>query len=388
MIPSTAPSRSHLGGAKAPALPALIVVTLGLLLTGCGGASETDAPTTRTTDTGAVVLTPQEIRVAQIEWAPVGETRLSETVTVPGSVSPPDTAVAAIGSIVDGRVVRVHVVAGDRVRAGDALVEIHSHEVSDAVAGAEAARAALEFAEASATRAERLHEVGAISLEELQMRRTTLRSARAETGRAREMLEHLHPSDAGNATAIAPRDGVVFSVDARSGQAVLPGDPLLVVGATDPLWVVAWVPESTLAALDVGDEVEVRFGALGGDPTRARVVRYGQFVNPDTRAVEARFELIDPPTAVRPGSFATVDVTTGAPFEGVDLPQDAAVRIAGEDVVFVLEGEGRFRPVTVDVRPLHEGRVAVTGIPPGAEVVIRGAYVLKSVLEGGDEGGA
>lgn len=375
-------------GAGVPAPSTRLGVALALVLAGCGSGTETEAPRIRMTDEGVVELTPQEIGVAEIEWASVQVSRLSETVTVPGSVLPPDTAQAAIGSIVDGRVVRVHVVAGDRVGAGDALIEVHSHEVSDAIASLESARADWEFADAAAGRAERLHEVGAISLEELQRRRTTLRATRTEVDRAREMLEHLHPSETGNATAVAPREGVVFSVDAKPGQAVLSGDPLLVVGATDPLWVVAWVPEGTAAALDVGDEVEVRFGALDNAPSRARVVRYGQFVNPGTRAVEARLELIDPPETVRPGTFATVDVPTGLPFDGVDLPQDAAVRVAGEDVVFIVEGDGRFRPVAVDLRPLGEGRVAATGIPATAQVVIRGAYVLKSVLESGAEGEA
>ena len=40
-------------------------------------------------------------------------------------------------------------------------------------------------------------------------------------------MEHLVPSPDGNVTAAAPRDGTVFEVQARMGQAVLPGTPVV-----------------------------------------------------------------------------------------------------------------------------------------------------------------
>ena len=39
--------------------------------------------------------------------------------------------------------------------------------------------------------------------------------------RAREMVEHLHPTAEGNASAVAPVAGTVFSVEVATGEVVL-----------------------------------------------------------------------------------------------------------------------------------------------------------------------
>ena len=219
-----------------------------------------------------------------------------------------------------------------------------------------------------------------MSLEEVQRRRADLEAARAELRRAEEMVEHLAPSPSGNASAVASRDGTVFSVDARVGQAVLPGTPLVELGRTDVLWVTAFVPEQTAGSLFTGDTVEVRFGD-GGAAVPAHLVRAGNFVDPANRSVEMRFELVSVPPGVRPGSFAVVSVSTDDAFEGLELDEDAAVRVGDRDVVFVVEGPGSYRAVPVEVTPMRAGRVGVLGVPEGAELVVEGAYFLKAALE-------
>ena len=112
----------------------------------------------------------------------------------------------------------------------------------------------------------------------------------------------------------------------------------------------------------------------------------GEFVDPTNRSVEMRFELLSIPEGVRPGSFATVDVAAASSFEGLELAESAAVRLGDEDGVFVVEGPGLYRAVHVLVTSLRPGYVAVQGVPDGAEVVIEGAYFLKSALEATGEG--
>lgn len=357
-------------------------LALALALAGCGDGEPTaEAPPPAAVD--IVQLSDAQVQAAGIEVRAVPVQELRQTVQVPGSIAPPDTAQAVVGSIVEGRVARVRVLPGDRVRVGQTLVEIHSHELADAQAELTAARAEFEYRSEAAQRAERLYDAGAVSLEELQRRRSDLRSAEAELERATEMVEHLHPTPAGDASVVAPQNGVVFTVEARPGEVVLPGTPLVHMGATDVLWVTAFVPEGTSAALEPGDEVSVTFRSPAGATARARLVRVGQYVDPQSRSVEMRFELLDPPAQVQPGSFATVDVTTTGAFQGMELPEEAAVRMGTEDVVFVAAGPGAFRAIPVRVTPVRPGTVAVEGVPDGAEVVVKGAYFLKSAMEAG-----
>jgi cobalt-zinc-cadmium efflux system membrane fusion protein len=361
----------------------LVGVPVALTLA-CGDA-QTTASSAPPAPAGMVRLTDAQVQAADLETATLSSRTLRQTVRVPGSVGSPDTAQATVGSLVEGRVVRVLVLPGDRVRLGQPLVEINSHELTDALAELRAAEAELQYRSEAAKRAETLYEAGAISLEELQRRRSDLEAASAERERASEFVGHLHPSSRGNATAIAPRDGVVFSVEVRSGQVVLPGAPLVEMGSTEVLWVTAFVPESSSPSLEPGDEVSVEFRSAPGAATVAHLVRRSEFVDPANRSVEMRFELESIPEGVRPGSFAAVDIASAESFEGVELTEDAAVRMGEEDVVFVVEEPGLFRAVPVRVTQLRPGRVAVEGLPDGAEIVTRGAYFLKSSMEAGSE---
>jgi len=161
---------------------------------------------------------------------------------------------------------------------------------------------------------------------------------------------------------------------------VLEGESLVEMGSTRELWVTAFVPEHTAATLVLGETVEVRFNTVGERVT-GRLLRAGDFVDPANRSVEMRFVLSRIPQGIRPGSFAVVEVATSEAVEGVEVGEDAAVRLAGGDVVFVVDRPGRYRAVPVTVVPVGEGRIAVQGLQPGVEVVAEGAYFLKAALE-------
>jgi cobalt-zinc-cadmium efflux system membrane fusion protein len=358
----------------------IFVAAAGLVTLSACGNDGRPVPEKAPVAEDVVTLTEAQMRAARLRTEVVASGPIQGTVEVPGSVHPPDTAHATVGSIVEGRVVAVHVLPGDVVRAGQMLVEIHAHELSEAQRDVTAARAEVQYRSSAFARSEELLDAGAVSLEEVERRSADLETARAELTRAEEMIEHLAPSGTGNASAVATRDGTVFSVDAKVGQAVLPGTPLVELGRTDVLWVTAFVPEQTAGTLVPCDTVEVRFGEAGG-AVPAHLVRAGTFVDPSTRSVEMRFELDSIPRGVRPGSFAVVSVSTDAAYEGLELPDEAAVRVGDRDVVFVVEGAGSFRAVPVTVTTMRAGRVGVRGVPTDAELVVEGAYFLKAALE-------
>ncbi|NNM35258.1 MAG: efflux RND transporter periplasmic adaptor subunit, partial [Gemmatimonadetes bacterium] len=322
-----------------------VALLTGLLIVGssCGG----EAPPAASTDPvpqGLVRLSEAQMRVAAIEASPIDVAAVSQPIAVPGTVQPPDTAQAIVGSIVDGRVMSVHVLPGDRVRRGATLVEIHSEELSTAQRDLSAAEADLAFHERSLQRSEALLEAGAVSLEEVERRQADFQAATAELQRAQEIVDHLYPTRRGNTSAVAPRAGTVFKVLARPGQAVLKGAPLVEMGSTDVLWVTAFVPEHTASTLSVGDRVQVRFGSPPDAVASAHLVRSGDYVDSANRSVEMRFALDSIPPGVRAGSFAVVDVEQADVIEGVRVPQDVAVRMDGQDVVFLVEEPGLFRP--------------------------------------------
>jgi RND family efflux transporter MFP subunit len=329
-----------------------------------------------------VVLSQEQIASAGV----VAELARSESVSaifeVPAMLASPDTASATIGSVVEGRVASIAVLPGDAVSEGQELMRVHSHELTDAVRDLRATEARLIYASAAAQRSEALLAAGAVSREEVERRTSDRAALEADLTRGLEWVEHLSPSEDGLVVVRAPRSGSVFSVLVTTGQAVLPGEPLVAIGRTDVLWATGWVPETQSVRLAAGDPIQLTIPALPGLRIPARVVQVGAAVDPDRRAVEVRAELSGVPDGVRPGSFATMLLPSGPGSRQVVLPSSAVQRTAGGEVVFVEERPGVYRAVSVSAVPLDESRVGVTGVPDGARVVVSGAYALRSVLDG------
>jgi len=337
---------------------------------------------------GLVRLTEGQLSVAGVRVEPVMLQAIALQIDVPATVASPDTALAAVGSLVEGRVESVAVLPGDEVAEGAPLVLLHSHELTDALRDLAAAEARLSFADAALQRSDQLLEAGAVAREEAERRRAERDALAADVARAREWIDHLSPDDDGHVVLRAPRPGVVFEVLAHPGAGVTPGDALVSLGRTDVLWVTGWMPEQESLHVAPGDAVAVRFQGLVRHEVTAHVVRMGGAVDPIRRAVEVRAELSSVPKGVRPGAFATLLLPSTSAELRAMVPADAVQRLASGEVVFVEEEPGLFRPVPVTSRTLPDGRVAVEGLSDGQRVVIAGAYAVRSEMESATSEGA
>lgn len=369
-------------------LPHRTAILAFLVLAGC--SAEEPAPPSEPAPQGTVVLDEAQQANAGVRTMEARSTDVHPTASFPATLAPPDTGMADVGSIVEGRVERVLVVEGDRVRQGQELARIHSHELTAALRDLTSAEARVGYASASLERSLRLLEAGAVSREEVERRRADAAAAGAERDRAAEVVAHLDPSPDGEVTVRAPRAGVVLAARARPSQAVTPGTPLFIVGPEETLWATAYVPESEAVPLEPGGEAYVRFRALPDTVVVGRVVAVGRGVDPDTRTVSVRVELSRVPRGVRSGMYVTVGLVQGPSVPGVELPMASVQRMDGRDVVFLAEADGRYRPVEVQTRVSAPDRLVVQGIEEGAQVVVEGAYVLKATMDqaavAGEEG--
>jgi len=355
---------------------------IGALIVAVGCSPREDAPPPEgAAPAGAVHLTAEQLAVAGVVVEAITLRDVAREVEVPGTVASPDTALVAVGSLVEGRVESVAVVPGDHVEAGAALVFLHSHELTDALRDLSAAEARLAYADAALGRSGELLSAGAISREEEERRRADRDALVAEVARAREWVEHLDPDPDGHVVVRAPRAGTVFEVTVRAGTAVTPGTPLMSLGRTDVLWVTGWVPEREGVRLAPGDPVLVRFQTLPDAKAHGRVVRMGGAVDVVRRAVEIRVELSSVPPGVLPGAFATLFVRASEPEPAAVLPAEAVQRLSAGEVVFAEQEPGIYRPVPAVTLVLPDGTVGVRGLSEGQRIVVGGAYAVRSALE-------
>lgn len=121
-----------------------------------------------------------------------------------------------------------------------------------------------------------------------------------------------------------------------------------------------------------------------------------QYVSPATRT-DARiqglsyFFVASGDSGLLPGMNTTVYVPSGKTYEGVFLEDTAIVQWQGRSWVYLRAGPDTFKrhPISTD-QPVSDDDYVVQDIPPGSEIVVRGAQVLlseeaKSELRGGGD---
>jgi membrane fusion protein, heavy metal efflux system len=366
---------------------ALLALHAGLV--GCGathldGDDERDAAGEAAAD-GRVSLTQAQLERAGVVLVPAGGESGGDGLVLQGTVLSPDTARVMAGSWVEGRVERLHVLEGDEVREGDALVRIHSHELADWEREFTAAEAELRLVERAVERGRELLAAGAIPRAELERRELDETRARADFDRATAILRHLNP-DGDDVMVLAQRAGTVLRIFVSPGEAVLPGTPLVEIGSTRRLWVSGALPETLAGQVRVGDPVTLTFPALPGMEAEGTVLSMGAQVDPLLRTLDLRVQAEAMPDGVRLGMQATMrvgrDAAPSSPEAGVRVPVAALQRDGAGFVIFVSEGDGDFRAVPVQVLERGITTALVVGIAAGTPVVTEGAYTLRAVLEG------
>ena len=155
-------------------------------------------------------------------------------------------------------------------------------------------------------------------------------------------------------TLVAPIGGVLVELTAREGMTVMPGATLFRISGLATVWANADVPESQSALLRPGTAVEARSPALPGTTFKGKVQALLPEVNQATRTVRARIELANPQGRLVPGMFVSVALGMVAE-QGLMVPSEAVIQTGRRTVVMVAEGDGRFKPVDVEIGRESDG---------------------------------
>ncbi|MDX1605672.1 MAG: efflux RND transporter periplasmic adaptor subunit, partial [Candidatus Competibacterales bacterium] len=232
---------------------------------------------------------------------------------------------------IGGRIERVHVDIGDRVRRGEVLVELDDAEYRQVVAEAEAAlavaRAELRRARTDADlalrelqRVERLARRDLASDVELDTARARAESQRAAVAVAEARVDEREAVLASQRVRLSyteVRADWTSGADTRvvgermvsAGDTVAANVPLLSVLGIDRLTAVVYAPERDYALLDRGQAVALTAAALPGRSFQGEIVRIAPRFEEQSR--QARFEVAvdNADNALKPGMFVTVEVT-------------------------------------------------------------------------------
>ena len=321
-----------------------------------------------------------------------------------------------VSSEIEGRVDKVFVDLGDRVAAGQALVQVSPVELSlardqqqaslqatraklglvegaedvpDPKLAAEAKRAAadLDDAESKYRRAKSLFDDGLIPKGTLDEAEAKFHSARAAYDMSLQSVENLRAElrqrkaayalaekKLGDSVIRAPFPGQVKDRSVVTGQYLRVQTPVMVIVRVDPLRVRLKVPEKVAAWISIGQAVRVEVEAFPGRTFTGTVARMSPSVDAQTRTLEVEALLQNADGQLKPGFFAKATIASNQVDSALMVPE-AAVRY-----VF-----GVYKIFTVKDHRLHEQEVKL-GERSGDDVEIVDGLTAKDTIAVAPEG--
>ncbi len=152
-------------------------------------------------------------------------------------------------------------------------------------------------------------------------RKETIDQARARVKQAEAALD-LAQTRLGYATLAAPMSGVVMSKNIEPGEYVAPGTPVVTVGDLLNVWLRAYIPETELGRVKVGQKAKVTTDTYPGKVYEGRVsfiAQEAEFTPKNVQTEKERVKLVyrikiditNPNMELKPGMPADAVIETG-----------------------------------------------------------------------------
>lgn len=135
----------------------------------------------------------------------------------------------------------------------------------------------------------------------------------------------------------APFDGMLGIRQVNVGQMINAGQQVVALTALDPVYVDFALPQQEMAKLSAGFEVRVRTDAVPGREFKGKLTAVNSMVDTVTRNVTLQATLDNPDHALRPGTFAKVEVMLPEKHKALVVPGSAISYAPFGDSVFVIE---------------------------------------------------
>lgn len=279
----------------------------------------------------------------------------------------------------------VHIREGQSVAAGDLLFTLDARAEEAALKKAEAQvekdRADLANAQRTLDRQRQLFAQKFISqsaLDAAENQVATLKGqlavdlAAVEAARVAIGDTRIHASFAGRTGAIGVRPGSLVQPN---------GTVLVTVTQVDPIQVAFTLPERELGALQralAAGPVNVEATPDGGRQSfTGRVDFVDNAVDSTTGTIRVKARFDNRESRLWPGMFVAVTVAPRTIAQASVVPVQAVQTGPEQRFVYVVGEDRKVSVARVEVAHLDEGLAAVTGVAPGARVVVEGAQNLR-----------
>ncbi len=276
------------------------------------------------------------IPVVKAETPQTGTITLSKEVI--GTVEPSD--IIYVMPKVAGEILEIYVNPGDVVEAGQPLCRIDNKQIDSSKISMDAAKVALDTANANLARMQVLYDSGDISAQSFEQVQTSAQSAKLQYDGAKLAYD----LQVEYSTVTAPIAGKIESSTMALHNTVAQSSQLCVITGEGGKKVTFSVADSLRNALSLGDEIVME---KQGTEYTGTVTEIGSMVNPQTGLFDIEAS-VDNGGTLAPGVKIQLSVVSDKSENVMTLPVDCVYYDGGDAYVYTYEN-GTVHKVPVEV---------------------------------------
>ncbi len=352
------------------------------------------------------VLSDEQIKSIGIELGNIEEKQLTAALKTNGVLKVPNQNKASVNSIYSGVIKSLLVQPGNIVRKGQTIATIANPEFIQAQSQYLSVNAKIAFAELEVKRQKELNEGNAGALKNLQSAETELRSLQTLKSTLAQQIQlmGINPARLSNGKLISvlaitsPISGVVSSVNVKMGSYVDVTTAVAEVVDNSQLHLDLFVYEKDLPKLKNNQTIHFTITNNPGREYDAEIFSLGSSFEGESKAVTVHAMVKGDKTGLIDGMNVTAVVSldqTTVP----SVPNEAIVRVDGQDYIFVLteaekkdssnhDAKAEEKGMTFERIPVAKGTADVgyteitliKEIPKGSKIVVKGAFFVSAKM--------
>ncbi|MFP4164805.1 MAG: efflux RND transporter periplasmic adaptor subunit [Chitinispirillaceae bacterium] len=267
---------------------------------------------------------------------------------------------AKVTAIMPGRISRVKVKVGDRVKRNSSLMVI---DPDDRTKSYSFIKQKLEDATRRRERLQALSQRGAVSDEALEQ--VELKIDEAKRG-----LQNIRKAQ----FVLAPFSGIVVKVFQNENNSVGPGSALLELASLNKVRIVSTVSDALVHRFKVG---QTAMAVVGNDTLTGKLDRVPLAGSAATLSFTLETVFDNPDMVIKPGMYVPVYVVVDRKKDAVVLPLETVISDGSQQYLYVVRNG---KAVKTDVRTGIQNGYDVEileGVEPGEKVVASGAGLLN-----------
>ncbi len=364
-------------------------------------------------------LKAQREKTVKVTVEKVKKQDLTATVSASGEVKPKKNV--NISAHVSGRIIKISVEEGQRVKSGDFLLKLDSTQYE---AYADRDRAMIHAYKAELTKADaqlkkdenffkrqkKLYDEKLISGEQLEAAETQYDISKAQHEAIRFQIKQAEASLQSTLDTLSktvyhsPIEGIITSLRIEEGEIAMigtmnnPGTVLMTIADLSVMEVEVEVDETDVIGLKLGQDADIKIDALPDQTIKGKVTEIGSSaLQKSTSSQESKdFKVVitleNPPQDLKPGLSASADIITAKKTDVLAIPISALVSREKkeedqkkedeqeEGIYIVKDSRVKFHPIKKGI--MGELMIEVTwGLEEGQEVVTGPYNALRTLKD-------